>query len=116
MVQTWILRADRDPLAASQAGLDGSVCGDCPHRWSLDGGCYVNLGQAPVSVWRAWKRGAYSGDERTALVNTALATGTPLRIGSYGDPMAVPASVWTDLLDIARASGRATWTGYTHRW
>jgi len=117
MVQTWILRADRDPLAASKARLDGSVCGDCPHRWSLDGGCYVNLGQAPVAVWRAWKRGAYDSDERTAAVTAALATGTPLRIGSYGDPMAVPHTVWTDLLDISFTSGsKARWTGYTHRW
>jgi hypothetical protein len=116
MVQTWILREDMDPVAASRAGADSSVCGDCPHRWSLDGGCYVNLGQAPLAVWRGVQRGTYDSDERVQHVTAALATGTPLRIGSYGDPMAVPWLVWTDLLDIARVSGRARWTGYTHRW
>ena len=30
--QVWILRADRDPIAALRAGADASVCGDCPHR------------------------------------------------------------------------------------
>jgi hypothetical protein len=116
MVQTWILRDDMEPLEAFRSGGDESICGDCPHRWALDGGCYVNLGQAPTAVYHAYTRGKYDGDEAVQKVTIALATGVPLRIGSYGDPMAVPHTVWTDLLDIARVSGRARWTGYTHRW
>lgn len=32
MVQTWILRADLDPVIASRIGADASICGQCRHR------------------------------------------------------------------------------------
>jgi hypothetical protein len=35
----------------------------------------------------------------------------PVRLGSYGDPAAVPRHVWDDVC--GSASG---WTGYTHQW
>jgi hypothetical protein len=109
MVQTWILRADADPLAASRAATDESVCGDCPHRRSLGGACYVNLGQAPVAVWRSWRAGRYAV-ATPALVAEHLA-GRTVRLGAYGDPAAVPAAVWESL--VAAAAGH---TGYTHQW
>ena len=34
-----------------------------------------------------------------------------VRIGSYGDPAAIPLSVWTDLLSQSAGS-----IGYTHQW
>jgi hypothetical protein len=34
-----------------------------------------------------------------------------VRLGTYGDPAAVPAEVWRALLSEA-----AGWTGYTHQW
>jgi hypothetical protein len=37
--------------------------------------------------------------------------GSMLRLGSYGDPAAIPHDVWTTLL--ARVAGH---TGYTHQW
>ena len=106
MVQTWILRDDMSPVEASKAGADASVCGQCVHRWHLGGACYVNIGQAPGSIWRAYKRGAYP----TAW-GTAIGTGATIRLGAYGDPAAVPAHVWLEL--IGSASGH---TGYTHQW
>lgn len=114
MVQTWILVEGESPLEASREGSDASVCGDCPHRWATGGGCYVNLGQAPNSVWKAYQRGIYDAPEHVERVVAALQRGTPLRIGSYGDPAAVPVGVWRDLLDIA--GDGAKWTGYTHQW
>ena len=109
MVQTWILRASVDPVRAVQTGRDASVCGDCVHRGV--GGvrtCYVNVGQAPLSVWRAWRRGVYP---RADLVDLVRANpDLPVRCGSYGDPAAVPWPVWRDARD-ARS-----WTGYTHQW
>jgi hypothetical protein len=108
-VQSWILRADRDPLSASRAGADESVCGDCPHRWHTGGKCYVNIGQAPLSVWRAWRDGKYPAlAPRDAA---RLLGGRLLRIGSYGDPCAVPTGVWRALL-----RGADRHTGYTHQW
>src|SRR5262249_7667996 len=40
-----------------------------------------------------------------------LVAGLPLRMGTYGDPYAVPAIVWHKLLALVTAQ-----TGYTHQW
>lgn len=111
MVQTWILRADMPPTEASKAGADSAICGDCPHRWATGGACYVNIGQAPQAVFKAWARGSYDSPKHRDRVAVGLRT-LPVRCGAYGDPAAVPAAVWLEIL--ARGCGR--WTGYTHRW
>ena len=118
MLQTYILRDDVSPLEAVRIGADASICGSCPHRGHLarleDGSlrnagrtCYVNLGQGPLGVWRAYKRGRYP--EATGI--TVLGAGRIVRLGTYGDPAAVPATIWAALTQ--RATGR---TGYTHQW
>ena len=116
MVQTWIMRDDVKPLAAAQSGADASVCGDCKHRPIVGGACYVNLGQGPRAVWEAFQRGRYpdaadldDGRARDAL--RAIGAGRVVRLGSYGDPAAVPLGVWIELTAHATA-----WTGYTHQW
>jgi hypothetical protein len=112
MVQTYILRADVDPVAAVRSGADASICGDCPHRGNGFSGrtCYVNVGQGALGVYRAFRRGSYPQATDAADV-IAAGAGRMVRIGTYGDPAAVPARVWQDLT--AQASG---WTGYTHQW
>ncbi len=112
MIQTWILRADIDPLRASSTGEDRSVCGDCPHRWALGGQCYVTLHRAPLQAWRTWRAGRYQEIDRQAIVGGALA-GRKLRLGAYGDPAAVPYRIWADCVAFGRLAG---WTGYTHQW
>lgn len=110
MIQTYILRQDIDPVSAVRTGGDASICGDCPHRGTSDGQknsgrtCYVNVGQGALAVWKAYKRDAYP---RWA----ASACGRKVRLGTYGDPAAVPARVWQSLLK--DSSGH---TGYTHQW
>lgn len=114
-IQTWILRADLDPVAAIHAGADESICGACPHRGIMDSGrnrarsCYVVVHQAPLNVWRTAGRGRYP---RTSEAETrALFAGRPIRLGAYGDPAAIPFAVWESILaDAARG------TGYTHQW
>ena len=61
MVQVWILCKDESPVDAISSGLDRTICGDCKHRRQANGvrTCYVNVGQAPLAVWRAYKRGVY---------------------------------------------------------
>src|SRR5262245_54787722 len=62
LVQTWILRADTEPHAALREGTDTTVCGTCPHRSVASGGagsCYVRVFQAPLGVYRGWRRGIY---------------------------------------------------------
>jgi hypothetical protein len=123
MLQTYILREDLDPNHAVRVGADASICGDCPHRGSLerksDGAlrnrgrtCYVNVGQGPLGVWRAYKRGRYAALEPgRAAPLVALGTERIVRLGTYGDPAAVPAHIWAALT--LSAKGR---TGYTHQW
>jgi hypothetical protein len=116
VVQFWILPRDLHPVDASRGGADGAICGACPQRWSLGGGCYVNIHRAPASAWQSWKVGR-DDHRRDGLVELALRA-WPLRFGAYGDPMAVPASVWTDLLarnELARRGERAH-MAYTHGW
>lgn len=112
MIQIWILRSDIPPHEAVKIGHDYSICGDCPQRHYLGGGCYVIPYQAPLSVYRAYKRGRYSTEANMSALETAFANGTPIRVGAYGDPGAVPTAIWRDLL---RDYG-GNWTGYTHQW
>lgn len=105
MLQTWILHRDIKPSDALKSGADTAVCGECPLR---NGACYVNVGQAPNAIWRAYQK------SKSMLRNNPdplqkLALNRPVRLGAYGDPAAVPRSTWEALL--ASASG---WTGYTH--
>ncbi len=115
LLQTYIMRSDLNPLDASKFGEDYSICGDCGHRGepTLDPlrkvavrrACYVNLGQGPLIVWRQYERGAYRHADPVEL-----GMGQRVRLGTYGDPAAVPEHVWTRLLDKAKG-----WTGYTHQ-
>jgi hypothetical protein len=58
MVQTWILReSDLAPQVHVKAGSDTAICGDCRH--ASGNGCYVQVHNAPRSVWDAFNRGRY---------------------------------------------------------
>jgi hypothetical protein len=118
VVQTYILRADMVPTEANKTGADVSICGGCPlkgrptsdpARGAAEGrACYVNLAHGPLAVWKALQRGRYpaaQGPDDTA----AMGAGRVVRLGTYGDPGAVPLPVWQALLSRAQA-----WTGYTH--
>lgn len=104
MIQTWILRQDIPPHHAYKSDAGASVCGQCPHR--LNQSCYVKWYQAPLSVWNCWQTG--SG---YAPASPSDFDGVQLRLGSAGDPAAVPAEVWAQILP--RVAGH---TGYTHQW
>jgi hypothetical protein len=114
MIQTWILRADMAPTDAVRLGADASICGRCPFGPGRPHGsfraCYVPVGRVPLLVWRRWAAGGYPlATERADRVR--LGRGRPVRLGSYGDPAAVPPAVWHDLTRRA-----AVHTGYTHQW
>jgi hypothetical protein len=115
MVQTFILRQDIAPHTALKTGDDSSVCGDCPLRPIRKGKtrCYVRVYQAPLSVWNAYQRGRYAtpGADFDAALLPELFAGLSFRIGSYGDPAAIPANVWRTAT--RRVKNR---TGYTHQW
>lgn len=112
MIQTWIIRSDVNPVHAVKSGDDASVCGSCIHRLiGRSRSCYVNVGQAPLAVFRRFERGGY-----VSLADVpagSLRSPFPLRRGSYGDPAAVPAAAWTALEQSLAPEGG---TGYTHQW
>lgn len=114
MIQTYILRSDVSPVVAVKTGADVAICGDCVHRGDGISGhgrtCYVNVGQGPYSVWRAWRAGRYPVLEGLNG-GWELFRGRKVRLGSYGDPAAVSALLWANVVRYA-----AGWTGYTHQW
>lgn len=114
-LQTYIIRNDIDPMQASRTGEDYSICGTCKHKGqahdnaaplqALDRTCYVLLWQAPAQVYKSYKKGNYQPVDAATI-----GKGRFVRLGSYGDPAAVPATVWQALL-----SGADSHTGYTHQ-
>ena len=107
MVQTWIMLRDTPPHEAVKSGDDAGVCGNCIQRPSVGGACYVKAFQAPLSIWRAYKRGNYNN-----VINLESLRGAELRLGSYGDPSAVPFDIWRNLIDKVQPR---LMTGYTHQ-
>lgn len=119
MVQSYIIRTDVAPTDAIRQGLDGAVCGTCPLRSVAGGGsgaCYVNVGHGPLAVFNAYKRGRYVSMTPDRAAWEVGETMRPLRMGTYGDPGAVPnaGTFWRALL--RRQAPGVGHTGYTHRW
>jgi len=112
MVQTYILVDGVKPKVAIDDGTDAAICGACPHRKQADTGkrsCYVNLATGLNVVGRQMLAGKY---ETRSVDEVAVAcAGLPVRLGTYGDPAAVPVEVWMRLIRHA-----ASHTGYTHQW
>jgi len=122
MIQTYIIRADQSPIDAVNTGADYAICGGCGHRKDAEGKrtCYVTLMHGPLMVWKSFQRGNYMPIDAwedlikapsRADARARIATGRNVRLGTYGDPAAIPAHVWRELL--AESTGH---TGYTHQW
>tara|TARA_R110002051_G_scaffold190506_1_gene259449 strand:+ start:80 stop:790 length:711 start_codon:yes stop_codon:yes gene_type:complete len=107
VLQTYIMRSDISPLEASKTGQDFSICGDCKFRGEVTSDpkrkqaknrtCYVNLGQGPTIVYKAYKRGVYpmAANQENQV---GLGKDRVVRLGTYGDPAAVPSHIWDKLL------------------
>lgn len=114
MIQTYIVRQDVNPSVAQNNGQDQSICGNCPLRPTSGtrelGVCYVTTAQGGIdSSWRSWSAGRVkdiSPSEWATLFSYRF-----VRIGSYGDPVAVPVEVWDRIIEHSQGH-----TGYTHQW
>ena len=108
-IQSWILQQEFTPTKAAKEGLDQGICGRCCLKMSQTGACFVNL--LPVNnIYHKQARGTcrkFSANEMAMLERYRY----PIRIGSYGDPTAVPFEVWEPII---LASNK--WTGFTHQW
>ena len=129
-IQTWILHRDIHPVNAVNTGDDEAICGDCPlrgiimdwkHKTKKTGdekpgdtvnkgrGCYVRIATGPRAVWQAYKNGNYT--PYNASKHLSLFAGRVLRLGSYGEPVAIPYAVMSPMMRVAKAT-----IGYTHQW
>ena len=99
-----------------------SVCGDCPFggRYTGQDGprtCYVDP-RGPNGIYDAIDRGSFEGGDietvRQAIERKRIAP-RMLRLGSWGDPTAIPVDIVTDLIRLFRSYG-ARHVGYTHQW
>jgi hypothetical protein len=120
LVQVYIIRSDVHPSVAVHRGDDASICGDCVHRGAVEVGsdgkrrsigrsCYVTLLHGPSMVYDALERGFYT--EASPQVARRALAGRMMRIGAYGDPAAVPETIWDVVLDRV-----GDLTAYTHLW
>ena len=76
---------------------------------NIDRDCYVLVFQAPLAVYKCWKRGGYPTlTPKQAQKRLAYKV---VRLGSYGDPVHVPLEVWNTMLKFTLGT-----TGYTHQW
>lgn len=112
MAQTYILPdSGARPVEAIRSGEDKSVCGNCMHRPRNAGTCYVIVRQGATNVWSSLHSGRYADLSHCTDIAAELLAGKMIRLGTYGDPAAVPIHVWRELLTQV-----AGWIGYTHQW
>lgn len=107
MAQVWILNKDINPVDALKSGASKEVCFNCTHL--VNKTCYVNVGQAPQSVYKAYKMGKYAPLDLDIL--KALIKWKAVRFGAYGEPVLIPLHLVKFMAQHARG-----FTGYTHQW
>ena len=107
MAQIWILNKNINPVDAIKNGDDINICFDCTHR--TNGTCYVNAGQAPLQVYKAYKKGLYSQLDLDVL--KGVLKWKAVRFGAYGEPILIPLNLVKFIVKHARA-----FTGYSHQW
>lgn len=108
MAQIWILNRHTSPLDSVASGIDASTnCKGCP--FASGNGCYVNVGQAPMAVYKSYHKGSYPflalGAYKVAFRNRYV------RFGAYGNPSIIPLQKIRMVTDHC-----AGWTGYFHDW
>lgn len=108
MIQIAIMLKDHHPVAVVQSGLDAeTICRDCP--FAAGNGCYVNVGQAPASIWKSYQKGNIPFLRPKDY--TYVFVGRKVRFGSYGNPTLIPLSIVKSIASICDG-----WTGYYHNW
>jgi len=112
IAQLWIIRENIHPTEALQTGEDESICGACIHRGTDEDGrsCYVGI-YVVNEVWKAYKRGSYPTLSPREASDLLASRDVELRLGAYGDPVAIPVPILRGLCHSVTG-----WVGYTHQW
>jgi hypothetical protein len=99
VVQTYMLPDTGErPTEAIRSGSDESVCGDCKHRPKNAGTCYVVVRQGATKVWTALQEKRYPDLTRYVDIAAEIIARRMVRLGTYGDPAAVPVAIWRVLI------------------
>ena len=126
VAQLYIILDNVHPVEGVKTGQDAAICGSCPHRYLFDATgeavegsrtCYVGM-HSVAAVYKAT-----SSKPLTPIsdISDGLSK-SMLRIGAYGDPLALPFDLVDELCNIAGRNSRTLsrsprrWTGYTHAW
>lgn len=123
MSQTYIIPdVGVKPNETLHDGSDASVCGGCPMRYEYDDdgkhipgtrGCYVVMFRGPNSMWKYHRnKPVITPQEFGVMVE---ASGSPLRLGAYGEPVAIPMEFWEPAIN-ATIKNKTGFTGYSHQW
>ena len=116
MGQVWILPLEISPTDAIKQNNNSGACGNCAlHGWFdpsvgkvVNRVCYVNVGQAPNGIWKAYQRGNYPVYQ--PRLHNHLIRGREIRLGAYGDPAALPIPLLRKIVGLASMH-----TGYSHQ-
>lgn len=107
--QVWLFQPGVHPYQARVDGSDVAVCGGC--ILAKNRGCYVQW-TTLKPVTESYGKGNY-GDIDHARWWFRRNSPNAVRIGAYGDPVAVPLEVWERLAELPP---RPTIIGYTQMW
>lgn len=135
LIQTWIIRSDIHPVEAINTGDDHGICGSCPMRGIIESAakakyktkrtkvqhtetvnrgraCYVAVQNAPRAIYESYHKGQYEVFDVEKHARWFRRRG--LRLGAYGDPVAIPLENWQPLFDLRER--KESQPGYTHQW
>jgi hypothetical protein len=108
MVQIWFLLENVNPVQAVKEGIDAqTICRECP--FASGNGCYVNVGQAPLAIWKGFHRGIYP--QLDPKDYGQVFSGRKIRFGAYGNPSLLPIAIVKAIASVSNG-----WTGYFHDW
>lgn len=101
VVQGWIIPKE-NPVKQLNNRKNHPVCNNCP---LIKRGCYVNISWAVMAVWQAWRKNKYP------VGNVNNLKGKIVRLGAYGEPSALPATLINKITKVSKGV-----LAYTHQW
>jgi hypothetical protein len=112
LIQVYVLSRDESPSSQAKSRRDKSICGNCKHRQSSLGTCYVDLSRGADRIWAAFHSSRYP---EWTDAHATLFSNVVVRVTAYGDCAALPFNLWQPFVQLVRVNGGVV-LGYTHSW